>query len=77
MSKPRGVYKLLNWAQYNESLKPPDVVVGSVLADGAYDTKACYAAIIASGAKPIIPAHKSMSMSFCKSRQGTIHHQRI
>ncbi len=38
---------------------PPDQVVGSVTADGAYDTRKCYEAIAARDANTVIPPRKS------------------
>ena len=38
---------------------PPDEKVTSVSADGAYDTKACHAAIASRGAQAIIPPRKN------------------
>jgi hypothetical protein len=38
---------------------PPDEAVASVSGDGAYDTKACHAAIVQRGAQAIIPPRKN------------------
>lgn len=38
---------------------PPDEPIASVSADGAYDTKACHAAIVERGAQAVIPPRKS------------------
>jgi hypothetical protein len=38
---------------------PPDQVVGSVTADGAYDTRKCYEAIAARDANTVIPPRKN------------------
>lgn len=38
---------------------PPDEALASVSADGAYDTKACHAAIIERGAQAVIPPRKN------------------
>ena len=38
---------------------PPDLVVGSVTADGAYDTRKCYEAIAARDANTVIPPRKN------------------
>ena len=38
---------------------PPDEAVASVSGDGAYDTKACHAAIIERGAQAVIPPRKN------------------
>ncbi len=38
---------------------PPDEPVGSVSGDGAYDTKACHAAIAQRGAQAVIPPRKN------------------
>lgn len=38
---------------------PPDEAVASVSADGAYDTKACHAAIVHRGAQAVIPPRKN------------------
>jgi len=38
---------------------PPDEAVASVSGDGAYDTKACHAAIVQRGAQAVIPPRKN------------------
>jgi len=38
---------------------PPDEPIASVSADGAYDTKACHAAIVERGAQAVIPPRKN------------------
>ncbi|MDR6309264.1 hypothetical protein FHS66_002487 [Pacificitalea manganoxidans] len=38
---------------------PPDQSIGLVTADGAYDTRKCHDAIVASGAHAIIPPRKN------------------
>lgn len=38
---------------------PPDEPIASVSGDGAYDTKACHAAIVARGAQAVIPPRKN------------------
>ena len=38
---------------------PEDDEIGTVTADGAYDTRRCHAAIAARGAEPIIPIRRS------------------
>ena len=38
---------------------PPDEVVANVSGDGAYDTKACHAAIVQRGAQAVIPPRKN------------------
>jgi hypothetical protein len=38
---------------------PPDEALASVSADGAYDTKACHAAIAQRGAQAVIPPRKN------------------
>ena len=38
---------------------PPDEVLASVSGGGAYDTKACHAAIVQRGAQAVIPPRKN------------------
>ena len=38
---------------------PPDEALASVSADGAYDTKACHAAIVQRGAQAVVPPRKN------------------
>ena len=40
----------------------PDQEIGCVTADGAYDTRKCYDAIIARNAHPVIPPRKTPSL---------------
>jgi hypothetical protein len=56
---------------------PPDQVVGSVTADGAYDTRKCYEAIAARDANTVIPPRKNAQAlgankrgSHCPKRSG-------
>ena len=38
---------------------PPDVEIGSVTADGAYDTRKCHDAVADRGAHAVIPPRKN------------------
>ena len=41
---------------------PPDQDIGSVTADGAYDTRKCYDAVVARNARPVIPPRKNAKL---------------
>jgi hypothetical protein len=41
---------------------PPDEALASVSADGAYDTRACHAAIVQRGAQAVIPPRKNAQL---------------